>query len=108
MTVGQVIVVITLLANMYGRSPEQMQCIVYYESSFNPAATNGIHIGLGQYNPDTYAWWQSIAAQDASFPHRDIVAQNGPDDPVAALALMMWAFNRGYADHWQTLSLCQE
>lgn len=107
MTVGQVIVVIALLASCYGAPVQTMDCVVYAESSYQVDAINGIHVGLGQYRPDTWDWFVFMALDDPLFMHADIVRANpNPEDPVVALAIMAWAIANGYGEHWSTWSRC--
>lgn len=63
MSVGQVIVTLSLLSRMYGVPEPLMQCLVYAESSYDVNATNGIHEGLCQYNPDTRLWLAEKAVE---------------------------------------------
>jgi len=108
-TAGQVIVVIALMAQIYTAPAGQMTCVVGAESDFCTTATNGIHEGLGQYNPDTWDWFVAMALEDPLFVHADIVRAN-PDknDPVVALAIMAWAMAHGYGEHWSTWGGCTE
>ena len=107
MAAGQVIAMIAIIASMYGVEPKMMDCMVRAESDYNIYAENGIHKGPGQYNPDTFAWFMSMAQEDAAFPHKDVVV-NDRTDPVSALTLMAWAIKNGYAEHWSTWELCVE
>jgi hypothetical protein len=106
-TIGQVIVVIALMAQVYGAPAARMDCVVGAESSYQVDATNGIHRGLGQYRPDTFDWFVFMALQDPLFVHAEIVRANpDPADPVVALAIMAWAMAHGYGEHWSTWTLC--
>jgi hypothetical protein len=111
MSAGQVIVLISLMAHVYGADPVAFDCMVYGESSYNPAAVNGPHYGLGQFLDDeepglsTWDWMAEMALEDPLFLHGYLLA-NGPTDPVAALSLMAWALKNGYGEHWQTYEMC--
>ena len=107
MAAGQVIAMIAIIASMYGVNPKMMDCVVNAESSYNIYAENGIHKGLGQYNPNTFEWFMEMAQRDVAFIHADVVVGD-MTDPVSALTLMAWAIKNGYAEHWSTWELCVE
>jgi soluble lytic murein transglycosylase-like protein len=105
MAAGQIIAMIAIIASMYGVDPKMMDCMVRAESDYNIYAENGIHQGLGQYNPDTFEWFMSMAKKDVAFVHSDVVVDD-MTDPVSALTLMAWAIKNGYAEHWSTYGGC--
>jgi soluble lytic murein transglycosylase-like protein len=88
MTIGQAIVTVALLAQMYGVDPALMQCIVERESNYATGAVNGPCVGLAQWNPDTRAWLAEKAAGDSGWLHGDI--EPGPVQDVALFWLAMW------------------
>ena len=100
-TIGQAIVTVALLAQMYGVDPALLDCIVYRESSYNVASQNGIHTGLAQWNPSTREWLAGKAATDPLWLHGNIGA--GPVQDVALAAFWM---ARGMGPHWSTWELC--
>lgn len=107
MTIGQVVVTVSLLARVYGVDPALMDCMVYRESSYNVNAVNGIHIGVAQFNPDTYAWMAHLALGDPVFMHKSLIEDGkGPGDGLSALVIMSWAFKNDMGEHWSTYSLC--
>jgi hypothetical protein len=111
MSVGQIIVIISLLCQMYGVPAEQMICLVERESNYDVQATNAVHLGLAQFRytedeTSTWHWMSSLAHSDPRFLHKDLL-QRGPYDPVAALSLMAWAIANGYESPWSTLPYCR-
>ena len=101
-TVGQVIVILSLLAQTYLVNPAAMQCMIQRESDYNVSAVNGPCVGLAQWHPDTRQWLGEKARGDPAWLHGDI----GEGD-VYDLALMAWALKNGYKDHWQVTPLCE-
>ena len=109
MTVGQVIATLLVVAQMYLVSPTQFDCMVYQESSYNVEAVNGIHVGLGQYHPDSFDWFVAMALDDPLFLHADVVRANPePSDPIVSLLVMAWCLKNGYGEHWSTYEMCKE
>ena len=106
MAAGTVVAMIAIIASMYGVDHQMMDCMVEAESSYNIYAENGIHKGLGQYNPNTFEWFMEMAQRDVAFIHADVVVGD-MTDPVSALTLMAWAIKNGYKDHWQVTPLCE-
>lgn len=100
MTVGQVVVTVALLAQMYGVDPAVLDCIAYRESGYRVEAVNGIHVGVMQWNPDTLAWLGEKANTDPLWLHRDV------EGPVYRMALAAWAVSEGYGSHWSTWTIC--
>ena len=109
MSAGQVVALIAIVTTMYlPARPQLMSCMVYKESSYKPGAVNGIHRGLGQYNPDTWEWFVEMALADPLFIHADVVRENpSQDDPVVALLIMGWAIRQGHGNHWATYETCK-
>ena len=101
MTVGQVVAIVALLAQMYGVDPALLACIVERESDYDVNARNGIHTGLVQWAPDTRAWLAEKAAGDPLWLHGNITP-----GPVQDVALAAWAIKRGYGSHWSTYAGC--
>ena len=48
MTAGQVVVVLSLLAQAYGVPGQLMECLSWYESGHNMEAVNGDYVGTFQ------------------------------------------------------------
>lgn len=105
MTVGQVAVMVSLLAQIYAVSPSQLQCMVYAESSFDVAAVNGVYVGLAQWRPETMVWLDGKAQNDPLWLHRHMTMD--ASDPVYAVSLMAWAIRNGYGEHWSTWGRCK-
>ena len=108
MTAGQVIVTIVLIAQVYGVNPAAMQCCSWHESRHDPAATNGIHQGVYQYNPKTFAWFLSMAREDPRFLHAYLFTEPDPYDYMQAITLTAWAWANGYEWHWSAYRLCHD
>lgn len=109
MTAGQVIATILIVAQIYLISPQQMDCMVYRESSYKVAAVNGVHLGLAQYRPDSFDWFVVMALEDPLFMHAEVVRANpDPRDPIVSLLIMAWCLRNGYGDHWSTWEMCKE
>lgn len=107
MSPQQVIVIIALLANFYGVDSGQATCMIYHESSFRVGAVNGIHVGLAQWNPETFEWLALRAVQDKGFYHREYVFTNLTEhDPLTNVLVFIWAVDHGYEEHWSTLEEC--
>ena len=109
MTVGQVIVVVSLLANTVGINPAVPVCISYYESGHQVTAVNGRHVSNVQWDPDTFYWLAEKAVGDPSFVYSNYVRDHyTPEDPLAAMMVFVWALRNGYAEHWSTYPLCSD
>ena len=109
MTPAQVVAALGLLARLYGVNPAAAQCMIYHESRFDPAATNGVHAGLAQFKPGTWDWMIGLALDDPKFLHAHLFRDNpSPFEPIPALALFTWALRNGYEEHWNTYWLCWE
>lgn len=104
MTIGEVIVIVSLLAQMYGVSPDLMDCIAYRESSYNASAVNGVHTGPMQWHPDTLEWLSEKASNDPLWMH----GYMDQSEPVYQIALAAYSIRRGYGPHWSTFSMCEE
>ena len=103
-----VVVILVLLANFYGVDQGLATCLIYHESSFQVEAENGVHIGLAQWNPETFEWLMLKATQDEGFYHRAyVVAHPTAQDPLANLLVFIWALDNGYEEHWSTLIYCR-
>lgn len=103
MTIGEIIVIVSLLARMYGVSPALMDCIAYRESSYNATAVNGVHTGVMQWNPSTLEWLSEKAANDPLWMH----GYMDSSEPVYQIALSAWAVSEGYGEHWSTWDMCK-
>jgi soluble lytic murein transglycosylase-like protein len=101
MSVGQVIIIVKLLAGVYGVDPALMDCIVAHESDYSVDAVNGANIGLVQWRPETRAWLAEKASGDPSWLHGNIGA-----GPVQDVALAAWALKNNFGSHWATYSGC--
>ena len=101
MTAGAVIVMVRLLANLYGVDPALLDCIVARESDYAIGAQNGIHEGLCQFKPTTRDWLAGKAAADPAWAHGGIA-----QGPVYDVALMAYSIKRGYGSHWATYAGC--
>ncbi len=109
MTPGQVIVILSLLAQTYLINPAAMQCISHYESGHDVTAVNGRHVSGVQWDRNTFEWIAGKALDDPFFPHREyLLAHFTPDDPLAAMIVFAWALAHGYESHWQTYRLCND
>jgi len=104
MTIGEIIVIVSLLAQMYGVSPDLMDCIAYRESSYNASAVNGVCIGPMQWHPDTLEWLGEKASNDPLWMH----GYMDSGEPVYQIALAAYSIRRGYGRHWSTFSMCEE
>jgi soluble lytic murein transglycosylase-like protein len=101
MTAGQVIVILSLLAQVYGVDPAVLDCIAYRESTYSVTAVNGGHQGVMQWNPDTRAWLSEKAQADPLWLHGGI-----GEGPVYNVALAAWAVKNHYGNHWSTWEMC--
>ena len=101
MTAGQVIVVVALMAQIYGVDPALLDCIAYRESTYSVDAVNGACTGVMQWHPETLAWLGEKAQGDPAWLHGDIGA-----GPVQDVALSAWAIKKGYGEHWATFRGC--
>lgn len=101
-SVGQIVVLVSLMARIYGVDPAMLDCMAYRESSYNVEAVNGVHVGTMQWNPDTLEWLAEKAAADPLWLHGYL----SHDDPVFRIALAAWAVRNGYGEHWETYSMC--
>ena len=101
MTAGAVIVMVRLVASLYGVDADMMQCIVERESSYNVAAQNGECVGLVQWRPSTREWLAGKAAADPAWLHGNIGA-----GPVQDVALAAFWIARGMGSHWATYEGC--
>ena len=109
MTAGQVIVILTLLAQCYRVNPAAMICISHYESGHDVTAINGRHVSNVQWDRNTFEWIGNKALADPLVPHREyLLAHFTPDDPLAAMIVFAWALAHGYESHWQTYRLCND
>ena len=103
MTAGQVVAVVALLAQMYGVSPDLMDCIAYRESSYNASAVNGVCIGPMQWHPDTLEWLGEKTKKDPLWMH----GYMDSGEPVYQIALSAWAVANGFGSHWSVWSSCE-
>lgn len=101
MTAAQVVVIVRLLAGVYGVDPALLDCIVSHESDYAIGAVNGTHEGLCQFKPTTRDWLAGKAAGDPAWAHGGIA-----QGPVFDVALAAWAIGRGYGAHWSTWQIC--
>jgi len=101
MTAGAVIVMVRLLAGLYGVDPALLDCIVARESDYAIGAQNGVHVGLAQWSPSTRTWLAGKAAEDPLWLHGGIA-----QGPVQDVALCAWAVHNGYGSHWATFAAC--
>lgn len=101
MSVGAVIAIIGLLAQVYQVDAGQLRCMIQRESDYNVAAVNGVNVGLAQWNPDTRDWLGELARGDPAWLHGGI-----GDGPVYDVALMAHSIKRGYGSHWATYEGC--
>ena len=114
MSVGQAIVIVALLATMYGADPVQMNCMVKGESDYDAQAVNGDHLGWSQYRhpaegESIWTLLSGMAMRDSAFAHAEYVrAHDDPHDPIAAAAVMAWAIAHGYGEWWSTFKMCEE
>ena len=101
MSAAQAVVVVSLLAQMYGVDQALMQCIVERESNYATDAVNGVHVGLVQWRPETRAWLAGKAQDDPAWLHGDI-----GQGPVQDVALAAFWIARGMGSHWATFLGC--
>ena len=101
MSAATIIIILRLLAGIYGVDPALATCIVERESDYNVDAVNGACAGLVQWHPDTRAWLAEKAAGDPAWMHGDI-----GEGPVFDLALMAFWIARGMGPHWSTWTIC--
>lgn len=103
MTIAEVIIVVRILAGLYGVSPAVMDCIARCESDYNVDATNGVHVGVMQWNPSTLEWLSEKAANDPLWMH----GYMDSSEPVYQIALSAWAVANGFGSHWSVWSSCE-
>lgn len=102
MTAGQVIVIVTLLARVYGVDPVLLDCMAYGESTYSVDAVNGLCTGVMQWHPETRSWLGEKASADPLWLHGGI-----EPGPVYDVALAAWAIAHGYGEHWSTWEACR-
>lgn len=103
MSIGQVIVTIVLLAQVYGVDPGLLDCMAHRESEYSTTAVNGVHTGVMQWNPETLRWLGEKAQGDPLWLHGHM----DPGETVYQIALAAWAIKNGYGEHWATWEVCQ-
>ena len=109
MTPGQVIVILSLLAQTYLVNPAAMVCISHYESGHDATAINGRHVSNVQWDRNTFEWIGKKALEDPFFPHREyLLAHFTPDDPLAAMIVFAWALAHGYETEWSAYRFCND
>jgi hypothetical protein len=104
-TVGQVVVLVSLMCRVYGAPEPVMQCMVAAESDYNVTSVNGVHLGLAQYHPDTLEWLGGLADTDPLWLHGYLPAD--ATDPVYSIALMAYWVANGRGSEWSTWEGCQ-
>ena len=108
MSVRLILLIIVLVAPMYGTDPMQVACIIHAESDFDVYAVNGIHVGLAQFAPDTFEWLVGLALRDPGFLHAEVVRlYPSQADPVQNVIMLSWAIANGYGPHWSTWEECK-
>lgn len=104
MTVSQVVVLVSLLARIYGAPEPVLQCMVQAESDYDVAAVNGPCLGLAQWHPETLEWLSGLADADPLWLHGYLPAD--ATDPVYSIALMAYWVSNGRGREWSTYSMC--
>ena len=97
------IVIVRLLAALYGVSPDYAQCIVQHESDYDALAANGPHLGIAQFKIETMHW----ALKRMGLPW-DWQRQGDPRRvPAVSAAAMLTCMWWGYERWWSTDGLCR-